>query len=138
MSGNGTRRSFLHKSWKWVWFSAMAAMVYPALRFLRFQTPRQPVIVKVLKNIPVGGYAVEKDFILFVAEDGPWAVSRRCTHLGCRLNFIEKENNLLCPCHSSRFTARGKRLSGPANKDLANYPVARLGENEGKGFVVTL
>lgn len=138
MSADSKRRIFLKKSWNWLRFGAILSMTYPALKFLHFSTPRQPVTVKVTKEIPVGGHAVENDFILFVGEGGPWAVSRLCTHLGCRLNFVEQENILLCPCHQSRFSPRGKLLGGPAKRDLPNYRVAQLGEAEGKGYLVTI
>jgi Rieske Fe-S protein len=50
-------------------------------------------------------------------------VSRTCTHLGCRLNFKEKENVLECPCHQSRFSTAGNVLKGPAKKPLNRYAV---------------
>lgn len=132
------RRTFLKSGWSWLRLSALLAICYPALKFLHFKAPKQPVHVKVLKTIPVGGYAVEQDFILFVGEDGPWAISRRCTHLGCRLHFIDKEEVLQCPCHHSRFSPKGKLISGPAKDDLENYKVVRLNEGDGNGYMVTL
>ena len=119
-------------------WAVVAALGYPLLRFLDYHAPRQPRYVKVPKEPPLGGFVVEHDFILFIGDRGPWAVSRKCTHLGCRLNYKENENLLLCPCHQSRFSVAGKRLSGPAQKDLPTYPVARLPEQEGRGYIVTL
>jgi cytochrome b6-f complex iron-sulfur subunit len=132
------RRTFLERLWGVVWFGVAAAVAYPLLRFLGYHAPRQPRLVKVHKEPPVGGFVVEHDFILFVGERGVWAVSRKCTHLGCRLNYKEKEQLLLCPCHQSRFTVAGRRISGPAQKDLPTFSVARMAESEGKGYVVTL
>lgn len=121
-----------------IWLGVAAALVYPLLRFLGYHAPRQPRLVKIHKTPLVGGFVVEHDFILFVGEQGPWAVSRKCTHLGCRLNYKEKEQLLLCPCHQSRFTVAGRRISGPAQKDLPTFHVTRMAEQEGKGYVVTL
>lgn len=132
------RRSFLERAWGAVWLAVVAALAYPLLRFLGYHAPRQSRLIKVHKEPPVGGFVVEHDFILFVGEKGVWAVSRKCTHLGCRLNYKEKEQLLLCPCHQSRFTVAGKRISGPAQKDLPTFRVARMAESEGKGYVVTL
>lgn len=132
------RRAFLARVWSVVQLGIAAALVYPLLRFLGYHAPRQPRVVKIHKEPPVGGFAVEHDFILFVGAQGPWAVSRKCTHLGCRLNYKEKEQLLLCPCHQSRFTVAGKRISGPAKKDLPTFQVTRMAEQEGKGYVVTL
>ncbi len=41
----------------------------------------------------------------------------KCTHLGCRL--LEKDDNeLICPCHGSKFSKNGKVLNGPASRNL--------------------
>jgi cytochrome b6-f complex iron-sulfur subunit len=132
------RRTFLERLWGVVWLGVAAVLLYPLLRFLGYHAPRQPKLIKVHKEPPVGGFVVEHDFILFVGEKGPWAVSRKCTHLGCRLNYKENEQLLLCPCHQSRFTVAGRRISGPARRDLPTFGVARMAEQEGKGYVVTL
>lgn len=46
------------------------------------------------------------------------AVSSRCTHLGCQLNWNSAERSWDCPCHGSRFTPEGKILQGPAVREL--------------------
>lgn len=81
---------------------------------------------------------MERDFILFESSEGPWAVSRKCTHLGCRLNYSEKDNLLICPCHESRFSNNGKRISGPARNNLARYQVKKESENQNQIYVVTI
>lgn len=42
----------------------------------------------------------------------------RCTHLGCALKWNPAEHSWDCPCHGSRFTAEGKLLENPAQKNL--------------------
>jgi Rieske Fe-S protein len=134
-----TRRTFLAGSWSWLRWGAGAVLLYPLFRFLGYRTPKEPRIVKVQKVVPVGGFVLEHDFILFVEISGPRAVSRKCTHLGCRLNYQEKEGVLLCPCHQSRFNKEGIRLSGPAQKNLPLFEVAAVSEDkDGKGYLVTL
>ena len=43
--------------------------------------------------------------------------SSTCPHLGCRINRSEG-NEIVCPCHGSRFNARGEVLRGPARRGL--------------------
>lgn len=43
---------------------------------------------------------------------------RRCTHMGCALNWNEEEEIWECPCHGSCFDKEGKLLTEPSKKDL--------------------
>ncbi len=43
--------------------------------------------------------------------------SSSCTHLGCKINS-EAEDELICPCHGSKFSFDGNPTVGPAVKPL--------------------
>jgi cytochrome b6-f complex iron-sulfur subunit len=109
---------------------------YPLYAFVvakRFRPPRE---IRIRTTLRPGRYLMEPDFALFETDDGPLALSRHCTHLGCILNYREGEKIFLCPCHQSRFTWDGKYLSGPAKKDLVRLTV-RVMEDE-EGYVVEI
>lgn len=48
--------------------------------------------------------------------------AKRCPHLGCALKWNGQEHSWDCPCHGSRFTYRGERISGPAQQDAGSGP----------------
>ena len=127
------RRRFLALMFRLAVASGFAA---PLAVFLRYHLKRPPRLVRVARRLRPGGFIIEPEFIIIDTAAGPVALSRRCTHLGCRLNFNEARRELVCPCHHSRFSAAGKRLAGPARRDLARFPLRRLGD--GKGFVVEI
>jgi nitrite reductase/ring-hydroxylating ferredoxin subunit len=41
------------------------------------------------------------------------AISRICTHMGCKLKFARSQQALVCPCHGAEFDMNGNNLSGP-------------------------
>ena len=94
-------------------------------RFAGFSVPRQPQLIEFGQRIPASGVIVLTDCILFDRQEKTWAVARRCTHLGCKVNFHEVGQYLECPCHHSRFTLEGLVIKGPAAKPLPVYAVSK-------------
>ena len=135
-----SRRHFLNNIFRGVLGVTAAALTYPFLRFINFSVKPKPRYIVVRKNIPIGSSYMEHDFILFVLEDGPMAISRRCTHLGCRVFFRQELQVIECPCHQSRFTLQGERVAGPAKENLATFPVRELldDKNQVNGYEVTI
>ena len=54
----------------------------------------------------------------------------KCSHLGCQINKTENDQ-LVCPCHGSRYNLKGDALKGPATNPLAvvDFDMEKRGEN---------
>lgn len=71
------------------------------------------------KRKPVKDEVIFNEGVYLVGlENGVSAFSSRCPHLGCRLTYDSGTSGFQCPCHGSRFTREGRRLSGPAPGDM--------------------
>lgn len=62
-----------------------------------------------------------KVIVVKLSETSFKAFSAKCPHSGGPLEFDAKSSQLTCPWHGSKFDSAGKRLSGPAKKDLSVY-----------------
>jgi len=100
-------------------------LIYPIVRLITHRVPRKPIYIKVSEPLKQDKFLIKDDFCIFSENDQIWAVSRKCTHLGCRLNYKEEENILECPCHQSRFDISGTVLNGPSKKTLERYKVEK-------------
>ncbi len=134
------RRQTLISWLRWGSLLLAGSLAWPLTRFLAFRVMPKPRHVLVPAPLPLSGYHAERDFFLFLTAKGPIAVSRTCTHLGCRVNYLADRKIIECPCHQSRFTPTGQRISGPAKRNLPVYPVETRTDASGKvrDYVVTL
>lgn len=129
------RRTWLKRMLGLAGAGTLAALSWPPLSFILHKIPKLPVKIRVRTQPEKDVMLMENDFFLFPDPDKPWAISRICTHLGCRVNYSSGEEVLVCPCHGSRFHTDGKLLKGPADKDLPSLPVAC---SRDEGYIVTL
>lgn len=112
-----------------VWLSIITVF-YPVLRFAGFKIPKKPIYVKINKPVSGSGFLATDQFILFDRDNQCWALSRKCTHLGCKLNYHEERDILECPCHQSQFHAQtGQVVTGPAKRPLTFLPVEKRQSN---------
>jgi Rieske Fe-S protein len=51
------------------------------------------------------------------------AMSNICTHLGCRVRWIDDNDQFFCPCHNGIFDKDGTVTAGPAPRALDQYEV---------------
>ncbi|MBN2233979.1 MAG: Rieske 2Fe-2S domain-containing protein [Opitutales bacterium] len=113
----------------------VGSILYPVLSFIVARKPKPVAKVRVHATPSPDTLLLEKDFFLIPDPIKPRAISRKCTHLGCRVNYSETDGLFVCPCHGSRFSTEGKVLRGPAELDLPDMPVSY---SQKDGFVVTL
>ena len=127
-----SRRSFLNKLWVGLGTLALAEMIAMIIAF--FRPGRKPssvmedtiVVAGSVDNFEPGSVSafVQGKFYLARLDDGGFlAMSRYCTHLGCAIPWVEKENRFVCPCHSSEFEITGEVANPPAARSLDLYQV---------------
>ena len=126
------RRRFLKKLWASIGIIAGLELIYIVFNFLQ---PKKAIKNTLSENYfeagPQDSFKKNsitsfrnRSFFLCRLENGEFhALSARCTHLGCALNYISEKNILECPCHSSMFDINGKVLRSPASKPLTRHKV---------------
>ena len=129
-----SRRSFLNKLWVGLGALAFAEIIAMTIAFLRpgkKQTSAMDeetiVVAGPVDNFVPGSVSafVQGKFYLARLDDGGFlAMSRYCTHLGCAIPWVEKENRFICPCHSSEFDITGEVINPPAPRALDLHPSA--------------
>jgi cytochrome b6-f complex iron-sulfur subunit len=70
----------------------------------------------------------EDDLVLFRDDEGFYAISTTCTHLGCAVARSAK--GFACPCHGSRFDSKGNVVAGPAPRPLPWLEVSRAANGD--------
>jgi len=119
------RRQFLSRSFRrWSLAAVLALAAYPVLSFVTFRkTTRKEIQFGPAARLSTVNF-LDGAFLVNPGEE-PYALSGRCTHLGCTVHFDPVSAEFRCPCHGSRFDRSGRRVAGPATKDLARAPVAK-------------
>jgi Rieske Fe-S protein len=91
--------------------AAVVAMLH------RLRENRQPTIVPVPADVPLGLSVIAGLVVHRSERDGIRAFAGVCTHLGCRIERVVGDE-VVCPCHGSRFRSDGSVATGPAARGL--------------------
>ena len=67
---------------------------------------------------------------LIRTDEGMYALSTVCTHLGCTPNWLPNERKFKCPCHGSGFYASGINFEGPAPRPLERFRIVFTDDGE--------
>src|SRR3954452_3968545 len=49
------------------------------------------------------------------------AVTSRCAHVGCPVNYVDAARSFVCPCHGGVYDFRGRRVGGPPPRPLDRF-----------------
>ena len=131
--GKMPRRSFL--SWMTLaWTAFTASMLAAATATGRFMFPNvlfepPPTFRAGFSNeIQIGQVdeRFKQRFAVWLVrdQDGIYALSTVCTHLGCTPNWLEAEQKFKCPCHGSGYYKSGVNFEGPTPRPLERYAIS--------------
>lgn len=115
--------------------SAMGAFFLATLGMIQLpkaavlSSPSKKFRVTLPETLAVGQAFVPpgRSVALFRDEEGVYAVSLICTHLGCIVKAAA--DSFECPCHGSRFALNGSVTRGPAPSPLVWRKVTGSGGN---------
>jgi cytochrome b6-f complex iron-sulfur subunit len=126
------RREFI--SWFWLgWITFSVAVGAIASLLGRFLFPN--VLFEKLSHFKAGPpsefpLGVDERFKdawsvwIVRTQDGLFALSTVCTHLGCTPNWLPAESKFKCPCHGSGYRITGLNFEGPAPRPLERFAVS--------------
>jgi cytochrome b6-f complex iron-sulfur subunit len=128
-----SRRSFLNKLWIGLGLVALAEVVAVVFAFLRSNKSKAREAdsdamvtagaVSKFKPNSVTAFVRGRFYLARLEDGGFLALSRKCTHLGCTVPWVEKEMKFACPCHGSAFDITGDVIHSPAPRPLDIYPI---------------
>ena len=117
-----TRRDLLGLMSLWAAASAMLFATFGMLRLPKaavLASPSKKFRISLPETLAVGeAFAPPgRNVAVFRDDQGLYAISRVCTHLGCIVK--PSAEGFECPCHGSRFDHAGGVTKGPAPRPLA-------------------
>jgi Rieske Fe-S protein len=113
----------------------LATVLYPIVRYLTplpLSGPSGPIrltraeVSKVERDkfaiVPVGRRRV----LVFEDPEGELhALDAKCTHEGCTVRYVARDELIWCACHNGRFDLDGRVLAGPPPRPLLRHAVNR-------------
>jgi len=129
-----SRREFLNKLWKGlgvVAFIEITAVLFGYLFTGKSENeslkPKQLFFdagnINAFQKNSVTIFRSGRFYLVRLDDGGFLALSLRCTHLGCSINWEEDKQRFICPCHASAFEINGNVQNPPAPSALDYFPV---------------
>ena len=127
---NPERRNFLALSLKVLAGVAALELGAAGILFLRARSLEGKfggiITVGKLEDFKAGSVTEFEDenFYLLAFEGGGFmALYRRCTHLGCTVNWMPTKGKFYCPCHAASFDGNGESEATVAPRALDTFQV---------------
>ncbi len=127
---NPDRRNFLALSLKVLAGVAALELGAAGILFLRARSLEGKfggiITAGELKNFQPGSvieFDEENFYLLCFEGNGFMAVYRRCTHLGCTVNWMPGKDKFYCPCHAASFDHNGESEATVAPRALDTFRV---------------
>ncbi len=139
-----TRRTFLDLLLGTTVLGWLATVLYPILNYLRPLPATGPSGPIRLTRQELA--AIERDQFVILSDQGKRiivlrdanqkyrALSGKCTHEGCTVQYVPGESLVWCACHNGRFDLDGRVISGPPPRPLPQY----VTEEDEKGLKVVV
>jgi len=109
----------------------LATVLYPILRYLSplpdsSNADEVELGDKAKADIAAAGFSIvalgaERVIVFDDPRGGLRALSAKCTHEGCTVQYKKDESLIWCACHNGRFNLEGRVLSGPPPRPLEPY-----------------
>ena len=83
-----------------------------------------PTLFKTVVETQTGWIKTEEEVSAYVLTDNGQdfvVMSNVCTHLGCRIRWIEEQGEFFCPCHNGAFSKDGNVTGGPPPRPLDRF-----------------
>ena len=113
-------------------FLWLGSVVFPIFRYLippeQTGPDVQSIMAATVDELAPNSYKIfrfgPKPAILIRVSDGSFrALSARCTHLDCTVQFKEDTGQVWCACHNGIFDLEGRNVSGPPPRPLERFEV---------------
>jgi Rieske Fe-S protein len=87
--------------------------------------PDGPAAAVVAERRADGWYQTRKQSVIFIDREGEGyrALSATCSHLGCRVRWVDEASEFHCPCHGGIYDREGRVLAGPPPEPLRRLAV---------------
>lgn len=108
-----TRIQFLKRLWGLLLLPYALLLIVTSEKNRKLLRKRE---IRIPQNISPG-ISFFDDVIVVNSISNLKIFSSHCTHLGCKINKLHKDE-LVCPCHGSAFSLEGKVIRGPASGNL--------------------